>query len=84
MLKLTRGTEVEMLSKKEADVFGAWVCAEVITSTAYTCTVKYVDGSGDGIVEEIVPREAVSRAGPMNFGALGETLKFGLIFLFTF
>ncbi|KAE8055136.1 hypothetical protein FH972_011997 [Carpinus fangiana] len=59
MLKLTRGTEVEMLSKKVADAFGAWVCAEVITSTAYTCTVKYVGGCGDGIVEEIVPRGAI-------------------------
>jgi hypothetical protein len=55
MLRLTRGSEVEVLSKKVVDVFGAWVCAEVINSTAYTCTVRY-GGGHDGIVEETVPR----------------------------
>lgn len=48
---------MEALSKNVVDVYGAWVCAEVINSGPYTCTVKY--GSHDGIMEEAVPRRAV-------------------------
>jgi hypothetical protein len=56
MLTFTRGTEVEVLSKRVVEE-GAWVSAEVLKTTAYTCTVKY--GGGDEIVEETVPRMAV-------------------------
>jgi hypothetical protein len=39
-----------------------------------------------GLAASSLPSLAVAlpRAGPMNFGALGETLKLDLIFLFTF
>lgn len=56
MLTFTRGTEVEALSKRVV-AEGEWVSAEVLETTAYTCTVKY--GGGDEIVEETVPRMAV-------------------------
>ena len=58
MLELTRGSEVEVVSKKEVDLFGAWVCAKVINTTMYTCTVIYGDG-GNRLVEETVLREVV-------------------------
>ncbi|XP_059442040.1 uncharacterized protein LOC132174396 [Corylus avellana] len=68
MLRLTRGSEVEVLSKKVVDVLGAWVCAEVINSTAYTCTVRY-GGGHDGLVEETVPRGDVRPLPPPFEGA---------------
>jgi hypothetical protein len=73
MLRLTRGTEVEVLSKKADDcVLGAWVGAEVISTSLYTCTVRY-GGGRDGIVEETVPRGDVRPLPPPLEGAANFT-----------